>query len=248
MNSTRYIKKGFHQQRHALFIYFFIAFFSPVIANAQYGIKIGTTVSSFYYPGSTPTPYNGFDIDLRPYLGYDVELVQTNPQKPLFSPFVSVFRRFSLTNRLGIQPELSFSQKGLDYSSSAYENVIYKVKINYLEIPVSFSYEYLQKEKALSHFYLGGYCAYRINAYKKVAFHNTSIQKTKLTSVTNYDLGVHFGVDYKYQIKNHFFLVDIRLFLGLNDLFMEPKDWTSIYFESHKTKITGINLSVGYEI
>lgn len=241
------IKKKTYIKRKVLVFSFFIALFFPVMVNAQIGIKVGSTLSSFYFAGSSPLPYNGYDVDLRPYLGYDVEIVQTNPQKPLLSPYISVFRRFKLTNRLGFQPELSFSQKGVDFSYSKYENIIYKVKINYLEIPFSLSYQYLRKEKILSHFYIGGYSAYKINAIKKVASHNTAIEITKLNSVKDLDFGVHAGIDLKYRINNHYLLFDMRLFLGLNDILFIPKNWTNIYYDSQKTKITGINIAIGYE-
>jgi hypothetical protein len=216
-------------------------------ANAQYGIKIGATMSNLYFPGDRPKPFDGYDIDLRPYLGCDVELVQTNPQSPVVAFNIGIFRRIELSPRFGIQPEIAFSQKGVDFSASDYEDIVYKVKISYIDIPISLSYQYLKKEKALSHLYMGGYCAFKINAVKKVAFHHTHNKTTKLKSVKDMDYGIHAGVDYKYLIKKHSFLFDIRFFLGLNDIFISPESWSGIYKESHKTKITGVNISIGYE-
>lgn len=242
------IKRKTYIKWKALVFSFFIALFFPFMANAQYGIKVGSSLSSFYYTGNVPIPYNGYDVDLRPYLGYDVEIVQTNPQKPLLSTYISVFRRFNLRHRLGFQPGLSFSQKGVDFSSSKYENIKYKVKINYLEIPFSLYYQYLSKEKVLSNFYFGGYGAYKINAIKKVAYYNRASEIIKLNSVEDLDFGVHAGIDFKYRFNKHYLLFDMRLFLGLNDIFFIPENWTNIYYDSQQTKITGINLSIGYEI
>ncbi len=53
--------------------------------NAQFGVKLGTTISNFYYTDKEIDPYIGYDIDLRPYLGYDIEWVQLGEQKPLVS-------------------------------------------------------------------------------------------------------------------------------------------------------------------
>ena len=195
------IKKKTYMKRKVLIFSFFIALYLPTMVNAQIGVKAGSTISSFYYTGSAPIPYDGYEIDFRPYLGYDVEFVQINPQQPLISTYISVFKRFKLTNRLGFQPELCFSQKGVDFSYSKYENIVYKVIINYLETPISLSYQYLQKENILSHFYIGGYGAYKIHAIKKVASHNTPVEITKLNSVKNLDYGVHVGVDFKYKIN-----------------------------------------------
>ena len=74
------------------------------------------------------------------------------------------------------------------------------------------------------------------------------LSRSQVLIVKNLDYGVHVGVVFKYKINNHYLLFDMRLFLGLNDIFFNPKNWTNIYYSSHKTKITGINLSIGYEI
>ena len=240
------IKQIFYRNKYALLIAIFC--FSPSLLKAQYGIKGGVTASTFYFPGNLPIPYDGYDIDLRPYLGYDAGLVQTNPQKPLLSPHIYVLRRSALSNRWGFQSELGFSQRGVDFSYSKYENIIYKVKISYLEIPLSLSYQYLQKEKLSSHFYFGGYGGYKINGIKKVAFYNKKAYKTKLNSVNNFDFGIHLGTDFRYRINEHFLLFDIRLFLGITDIFTIPEGWTKIYYDSHQTKYTGINVSMGYEL
>lgn len=217
------------------------------LASAQIGIKIGTTASNFYYTDNNPEPYKGFDIDLRPYLGFDIEQAQTADQKPLFSPYVSLFYTFNLKKRLGIRPELSFTQKGVNFSQSDYERIIYKVRISYVEIPLSVTYQFSQKENSISELYIGGYAAYQINAVKEVASHNSSVEKTKVNSVNNIDAGLHLGVNYKHKFFNKFFLIDLRFFVGLSNIFEYPEDWTSIYFSTQKTKITGINISVGYE-
>jgi hypothetical protein len=114
-------------------------------------------------------PYDEYDVDLRP-LGYDAGLTQTNPQKPLISPYISVYRRFDLAQRWALQPELSLSQKGVDFSYSIYEDIIYKIKISYLEIPLSFSYQYLQKENLLSHFTWEEMVVLKLKKLKKSPF------------------------------------------------------------------------------
>ncbi len=242
------IKKHINLQNLRVLACLFVLIAFSNAAMAQYGVKMGTTLSNFYYPGGSPVPYKGYDIDLRPYLGYDVELVQLNPQKPLFSTYISVYRKFNLTDRIGLQPALAFTQKGVNFSLSTYEEITYKVKINYAEIPISFSYQFVQKEKILSEVYLGGFIAYRINAHKKVATHNKAVEKIKVNTVNDFDGGVHLGGNAKYQVKNHFLVLDLSLFAGLKDIFTAPDNWTDIYTETHKTKITGLYLSIGYEL
>ena len=233
---------------HRILVCLFILLAFPSVVSAQYGLKIGTTLSSFYYPGGSPVPYKGSDVDLRPYLGYDVELVQLNPQQPLFSTYISVYRRFKLTDKIGLQSALAFTQKGVNFGQSDYEETTYKVRISYLELPLSCSYQFIQKAKVFSDVYLGGYVAYQIDAHKEVAAHQQAVEKIQVNTLNDFDLGLHLGVNTKYQIKHHHLLLDLRYFVGLKDIFTTPDNWTTIYSETHKTRITGLNLSIGYEL
>ena len=213
---------------------------------AQWGVKIGVTSSSFYYSDSKPNPYQGFDIDLRPYLGYDIEWVQLGNQKPVVYPYLSVFYNLPIANRFYLQPELSLIQKGVSFSQHEYERIIYKVRINYLEIPLSMAYQFINKEKFSSAFYLGGYAAFKINAVKKVATHNSSVETTKIDCVENLEAGYHLGINFRQTLFQQNFFFDIRFFGGLTDLFYMPNDQPVLYYETPKTKSTGLHISLGY--
>ena len=214
---------------------------------AQYGVKIGTSVSNFYYTGRSPEPYNDFEIDLSPFLGYDIKLIQTEPQKPLLSYYLSAYKSFYLTKKFGFRPEMSFIQKGVDFSQHEYERIIYQVRISYLEIPLSAIYQFRDSGKAKWEIYTGGFVALRLNAIKRVSSQTSEAQKRKIRSVENFDGGLHLGISYKHKLYNNALSVDFRVFIGLCNIFESPEDWTRIYFETPKTKITGLNLSLGYE-
>ncbi|OQX75432.1 MAG: hypothetical protein B6D64_11615 [Bacteroidetes bacterium 4484_276] len=215
--------------------------------EAQIGVRIGTTISSFNYSDTKPNPNIGYDIDLRPYTGYDIEWVQLGGQKPVFSPYISVYYNFQISNRFGLRPELSFTQKGVSFNQHEYERIIYKLKISYFEIPFSVAYKFIKKEKFVSELYLGGYGTFKINAIKKVANHNSEIKKTQIENVNNFEAGIHFGVNFKHQIFDKFFLFDIRIFQGLSNIFHTPENQPKLYHSTPDTKITGVNLTVGYE-
>ncbi len=230
---------------HFILILFLCVF--PDITNAQIGIKLGTSFSSFYYTDKQITPNIGYDIDLRPYLGYDIEWVQLGNQKAVFSPFIGVYYNFQISKRFGLRPELSFTQKGVNFNQSDFERIIYKVKISYLEIPFSLAYKFIKKDKFVSELYLGGYGAFKINAIKKVASHNSSIEKTQIKCVKNFETGLHFGINFKHKIFEKFILFDIRIFQGLSNVFFIPEAQPELYFNTQKTKIAGFNLTIGYE-
>jgi hypothetical protein len=219
----------------------------PETTEAQIGVKLGTTISSFNYTDKEMSPNIGYDIDLRPYLGYDIEWAQLGSQKPVYSPFIGVYYNYQISNRFGLRPELSFTQKGVNFSQSDYERVIFKVKISYLEIPVSVTFKFVKKDKFVSELYLGGYGAFKINAVKQVATHNSEVEKTQINCVENFEAGIHFGFSFKFMMFEKFFLFDIRSFIGLTDIFYMPDDQPGLYHETQKTKNTGFNLTVGYE-
>ncbi|NND07769.1 MAG: PorT family protein [Saprospiraceae bacterium] len=216
--------------------------------QAQYGFRMGSTTSTFYHVGGPPIPYDGYEIDLRPYVGYDIAWIQISPQIPLFAWYVSVFRRYELTRRLGIQPEISFTQKGVAFRQRMYEDNHYRVKINYVEVPLSVTYTYLQRDKSKGYIHWGGYGAYRINGFKKVTLANASNYTTKLISVKDFDAGIHLGIEYTHRIKDRYLSLQVRLFAGLCNVFVMPRNWTNMYYDTHKTKNAGFQISIGYEI
>ena len=235
------------KNRCIIFICFWILFYFPKMVDAQYGIKIGTSVSTFYYTGGNPVPYNDYDIDLSPFLGYDIKSVQAEPQKPLLSYYISVYRSFQLTKKIGLRPELSFTEKGVNFSQHDYEKIIYKVKINYLEIPLSAFYCIRQTENAEWEIYSGAYGAFKLNVIKHVSTQTSDEVRQKVSSVKLFDGGLHLGANFKHRFYNDLLFVDLRVFMGLCNIFESPEEWTSIYFETPKTKIAGLNLTVGYE-
>ena len=216
-------------------------------AEAQFGAKLGTTISSFYYTDTEINPNIGYDIDLRPYVGYDIEWVQLGAQKPLVSYYFGAYYNFQFSNRFSFRPELGFSQKGVNFSQFEYEQIIYKIKISYLEIPLSLAYQFIKRDKFVGDIYIGGFGDFKINAIKKLAYHNSTADKSKINSVKNFEAGIHLGLNFKYKIFEKFILFDFRIFQGLTDVFYMPDDQINLYYTTQKTKITGFNLTLGYE-
>ena len=99
---------------------------------SQPGFKVGLTMANFSYTDMGPEPDLNYEVDLRPYLGYDIEWVQLGKQKPVLSPYLSLYHSFELGKSFYIRPELSFIQKRVNFNKFEYEKVIYKVKISYL--------------------------------------------------------------------------------------------------------------------
>jgi hypothetical protein len=188
-----------------------------------------------------------FDIDLRPYLGYDIEFVQLGEQKPLFSPYLAVYYNYLPIERLFIRPELAYHQKGGSFNQNEYEDITYQVKINYLELPVSVGYSILNKPGFTWDLYLGGYVALNVKAIKRTGYYQSEPEKTTLDNASTLDGGLHIGTDFKYRVGENYILLDFRAFMGLANTLTVPEDQVVIYESVQDVRLTGFTFALGYE-
>jgi hypothetical protein len=226
-------------------LYFIILL--PTCAAHSIGIKLGVSSFSFNYTDRNMDPYLEYDIDLRPYLGYDIEWVQLGEQNPLFAPYFGFYYDKQITKRLFFRPEISLIQKGVNFNQYDYERIIYQVKIYYLELPLSIGFQFFQKNKFLSEIYLGGSSAIKLHGFKRVGYHNSKVKNTELNNISNFDFSLIFGIDIKWKLFKSFFLFDMRGFIGIHDIFNPIKNQPQLYYQTQKTKNTGLIISLGYE-
>lgn len=229
-----------------LLVIFCICFVSPQI-KAQYGVRAGISIANFYYPNQGPDPDISYDIDLRPYLGYDIAWVQLGKQKPIVGPYLSVYRLYPLAQRLILSAELAFTQKGVNFSQSTYEKIKYKVRITYLEIPVLLSYEFIQREKWILGIGGGLYGALSLAARKKVETHNTGMQTSQIENASRFISGLSVALNNKYKLQSHFIAVNLRVFWDLTDALEIPEDQIDIYHHIQDVRNAGFFLTLGYE-
>lgn len=221
--------------------------FAQNILASSIGVKLGVTASAFNYTDRVMYPYIAFDIDLRPYLGYDIKWVQLGKQKPLLAPFVSCFFNYKLTDRFFLRPEIGITQKGVVFNQNDYERIIYEVKITCLQIPLILGYQVVNKEHFIAELYLGGAGALKLDVYKNVAHHNSKIQHHDLDNVRNYDFSLLLGFDFKWKLFDKYFMFDVQGFFGLTDIFYPIENQAQLYHRTQKTKNAGLSLSLGYE-
>jgi hypothetical protein len=235
------------QNKNFIFIVAIIFLLQANISLGQPGIKAGLTVSNFLFANTQMDPDRGFEVDLRPFLGYDVEWAQLGEQKPLFTPYFSIYYNFQIAPRFNIRPELSYLAKGVSFNQWDYQKVTYKVCIHYLEIPLSLGYKIIEKEKIIGELFAGGYGGVKLNAFKKTALHNDKKEKSALSTVQYFDAGVHLGFHCKYKLFEHMTLLELRFFHGLTNIFELSEDGMKLYYQKQDTKLLGFNISVGYE-
>lgn len=211
------------------------------------GLKLGIAASSFNYTDRGMDPYLGLDIDLRPYLGYDIQWVQLGDQNPLYAPFVSLCYSLKFSDKLFLRPEIGITQKGVNFNQFDYQRTIYEVRITYLNNSLALGYQLLNNYRFALEAYGGGTGALKLDAYKKVAHHQSPIEKQSLDNVRNYDFSLFLGIDVKWKIFNKNLMLDIQSFYGLTNIFYPIKNQPQLYRHTQQTKNAGLLLSLGYE-
>lgn len=247
MNNEKMIGYFFPFNKIKFLIFGLVCSLFQLTANAQYGIKAGIAISSFYYVQEGPDPNLSFDVDLRPYLEYDIEWVQLNDQKPLISPYIGVYFIHKLGKRLSLQPELCFNQKGVSFNQATYEKITYEVQISYLELPVMVAYSLIKRERIVSEIKGGIYGALTLDARKKVESFHSGLKVTPLENANNFIAGITFGLNVKYKVEKSYVSIDLRAFIDMNDALFIPEDQVAIYHQIQKIRNTGLFLTMAYE-
>lgn len=224
-----------------------LATFTTTHTKGQIGFKGGVGISNFYYKGS-PEPVYSYDIDLRPYFGYDIEWVQLLDQKPLITPYFGIYYDLDISKRLVFRPEINFTQKGVNFSNYDFEKVVYKVKLSYLEVPLSLAWKFVNKENFKTGLILGGYCAFKLAAVKISSIYESETEKTKLNNARALDYGIRFGLGFNPIIKSQRFRVDIVQSVGFGSMFDIPEDDIKLYDDVQKIKNIYLAISIAYEI
>jgi len=228
-------------------VFFNLGFPSP--GTAQVGIRLGVDISSFYYTDLNLDPDFDYEVDLRPYLGYDIRWVQFGAQKPVYYPSFGVFYKHRISNRFHFQQELVFKSKGVSFDQNSYNDIIYNVKINSLEYPVSLLYQPVRKENFILSLLLGGFGSYNVSAIKKTKSPiDDTVNKRPIKTIKNFDGGIHTGMVFSPKIHGKFIHFNLKIYMGLSDIFKQDSLGVNIYHSTQKTKITGIKFSIAYEI
>lgn len=181
------------------------------IGNAQ-NIRYGFTVGGAF---STQSALG--DI-------YDNDDVRTTLQ-------IGGFANYKLQNKLSLQTEVLFEQKGS--KTDDYTN-----KFDYVTVPFFASYT-LDIGKTTPwnlDFYLGPYASFLTKAEQE--FENSELETVDLSSNTeDLDYGLMYGLNYRYPIKQNNIMVGLRYIMGLNSFDKTNADLRN------KT----LSLSIGYE-
>ena len=139
----------------ALFFLLFTFLLFTKVSEAQIGIKAGCGVSDIVFAKEGQVPYLGYEVD---YLTH---------RNPLFSYQFGIFGTIDFHKHFDFQPELMFARQGLNYNINfLYDNVVYRLHIYYLQMPLLIRYKMSLKKKSHPILFLGPYGALKLRLHE----------------------------------------------------------------------------------
>jgi hypothetical protein len=222
--------------RNIIFIIAVFLYSGITASKAQVGIRAGIGVSDII-----------IDKDIQSqYLGYEDNLLDQS--RPLVALSAGVFGNFRIFEALDLQPELFYLTQGTRLKSDfIYDNITYKISINYLHLPLLLNGKFLPGKKWHPRILAGPHISYKLKATKSIETNNI-MKKEDFPTVKNYDLGIIGGMAFDFDLKKGQVIIDIRASYSLINT-MDKMDASIPPYRSpdkDKARNTCITFSLGY--
>lgn len=185
--------------------------FLNIAVFSQIGMKGGVGVSDIVFAIEGQTPYLGYEIN---YLTH---------RNPLITYQFGVFGTVKINRLFYFQPELIYTRQGLNYNIDfLYDQIIYRIYIDYLQLPLLINLSMRPEKKFHPGFYLGPYGALKLNAKRITEIDGERIEE-KPTNVKNGDFGLIGGLSFDFDIPKGQLIADLRFNYSLMNI-MYPID------------------------
>ena len=202
--------------------------------RSQVGIKGGPALSDIIFEVEGQIPYLGYGTNSLshklPYLNYQF----------------GIFKTYQITDKIGIQPEILYAKKGLNYSTEyIYDDIKYFIKIHYLELPLLLKFDFTKEPGNHFAFLIGPYFSY---AFDNIRYINTEnqIQKEKMTNIKKFDWGLAASISYNFAIQQNKFIVDFRITYGLTDMMEFADGYIKEYYGPDEGRARNVNLALTF--
>jgi len=181
--------------------------------------------------------------DFRHVLGYEMNWLTMGN---LIGFQAGFFKTFKLTNRFEIQPELFYTLRGGDASRTfIYDDVVYKIKISYAELPLLLKCRLLTKRAFTPVVFAGPYAALKLKAKKQTVIWKTK-EETSLDNVTRIDYGFLLGLGGEYDLGSGRVFLELRSSLGLKNMMTVPSGTIRLYDEKDSIRNFNFSVLIGY--
>ncbi len=199
----------------------------------ELGIKGGVSLSGLHSATGDFRHFLGYEMDwlkMRNYLGFQL----------------GFFKTVDISKHFQFQPEINYSLRGGDASEAfIFEDVVYKIKLSYLEVPLLLKYSIPLKGKVKPVVLLGPYGALKLSAKKYSEIWGDK-ETTSLGNVKSFDYGVILGVGADINMFSGELLLEFRSQWGLPNIMDIPEGYIKLYSEKDKINNFAFAAILGY--
>jgi hypothetical protein len=205
--------------------------------SAQIGIKGGLNVSDIAF----------LDEGQSPYLGYEVDFLEHNLPAAGFQ--IGVFGEFPIFKRLEFQPELLIIKQGLNYSKNyIYDDITYKVRIYYLDVPALLKYNLSKKARWHPALLTGPYASLKLKG-TRITKIDSKLEKTPISNLRHIDFGITAGIFSGFDLSKGQITIDFRCSYSLFNMMDRIDGYIPSYYGTRKEYARNVcmSLTVGYK-
>jgi outer membrane immunogenic protein len=215
------------------FFFCLLAVFPENSISGDFGIKGGVNMSGLHSATG----------DFRHFLGYEINWLTMGN---LVGFQVGFFTTVDISKNFQFQPELNYSVRGGDASETfLFEEIVYKIKLTYLEVPLLLKYDIPLKGRVKPAILIGPYGSLKLDAKK-----NTEIWGEKKTAslgnVKNFDFGLLFGLGAEMDMFSGKFILEFRSNWGFNNIMDIPEGFIRLYQEKDSINNFSFAILTGY--
>jgi len=181
--------------------------------------------------------------DFRHVLGYEINSLTMGN---LMGFQAGIFKVFDLSGRLQIQPEISFALRGGDAGSNfVYDDIVYKIKIYYVEFPLILKYRIWTKRAFSARIFAGPYAALKLKAEKETVIWKVK-KKIALVNAKTLDYGLIFGLGGAYDLNSGQVLLELRSGFGLKNMMGVLPGTIRLYPDKDRIRNFYFSVIMGY--
>ncbi|UCH65740.1 MAG: PorT family protein [Ignavibacterium sp.] len=218
-----------------------LIFILPSVTYAQIGIKGGIVLSG-YQPWQDLTPFEGNDY--QPFLGYEVDWIQDDASFPDLGLQIGIFYTIELSKYFSLQPELYYSQRGLNFYQTELYNTTYSLNVSYLELPMLLQYNLPLDWKIKPSLFLGPYVAFKLSASRTLNIEGEKNTKD-IPGVSNLDYGLVFAINTEFIAWSQNLMFELRFNWGLANAMKQPDDYTALYEDAGRATVLAFTFMTG---
>jgi hypothetical protein len=218
-----------------------LIFFLPNATFGQIGIKGGVVISGFQ-PWQDLSPFSGNDY--QPFLGYEVDWLQDDASYPDLCLQIGIFYTVDISKYFAFQPELYYSQRGLNFYKTELYNTTYSLNVSYLELPLLLKYNLPLDWQIKPSLFLGPYLALKLSANRTLDIEGETNTR-EVPAINNLDYGIVFAINTEFSAWAQNVMFELRINWGLANAMQQPEEFTDLYIDAGRVTVLAFTFMTG---